>query len=259
VTFTNDGSKVLWTDEWGGGSSPRCREGDSMVWGANAIFAIRNGEQEFQSYYKLPAAQTETENCVAHNGSLVPVPGRDIKVQGWYQGGISVFDWTDARNPVEIAFMDRGPLVADELRSAGSWSAYWYNGYVYSSEIARGLDVLELVPSGWISPNELAAARTARLEYFNAQEQQRFVWPASFVLGHAYLDQLERDGGLATARVNEIRAELTRVQGLPAADGRRTALGSLAARVDGDRTGARDGAKVEALASALRELAAAQR
>jgi hypothetical protein len=259
VTFTNDGSKVLWTDEWGGGSSPRCRADDNMVWGANAIFTIENGQQRFQSYYKMPAAQTEAENCVAHNGSLVPVPGRDIKVQGWYQGGISVFDWTDPRNPVEIAYMDRGPLVADTLRSAGSWSAYWYNGYVYSSEIARGLDVLELTPSGWLSPNEIAAAKTVQLEYFNAQEQQRFVWPPTFVLAHAYLDQLQRGNGLAADRVTAARSELTRVQGIGDASERQNALSALATRLDGDRAGARDGAKVAALVSAVRELAAAQR
>jgi hypothetical protein len=259
VTFTNDGSKVLWTDEWGGGSSPRCRADDNMVWGANAIFTISGSDMEFQSYYKMPAAQTEAENCVAHNGSLVPVPGRDIKVQGWYQGGVSVFDWTDAKNPFEIAFFDRGPLVADTLRSAGSWSAYWYNGVIYSSEIARGLDVLELTPSGFLSPNEIAAAKTVRLEYFNAQEQQRFVWPPTFVLAHAYLDQLQRGNGLAADRVTAIRGELTRVEGLGNAAERRSALSTLATRLDGDRSGARDGARVAMLAGAVRELAAAQR
>jgi len=211
----------------------------------------------FESYYKMPAAQTDSENCVAHNGSLVPVPGRDIKVQGWYQGGVSVFDWTDPANPVEIAFFDRGPLVADTLRSAGSWSTYWYNGYIYTSEIARGLDVMELTPSGYLSPNEIAAAKTVQLEYFNAQEQQRFVWPATFVLAHAYLDQLQRGNGLAGARVEAIRAELVRIQALSGA-GRQMALLQLAEQVGADRARASDGARVGMLTEAIRELAAAQ-
>lgn len=257
VTFSNDGSKVLWTDEWGGGSAPRCRATDNMVWGANAIFTIDGTDMNFESYYKMPAAQTDAENCVAHNGSLVPVPGRDIKVQGWYQGGVSVFDWTDPANPVEIAFFDRGPLVADTLRSAGSWSTYWYNGYIYTSEIARGLDVMDLTPSGYLSPNEIAAAKTVQLEYFNAQEQQRFVWPATFVLAHAYLDQLQRGNGLATARVEAIRAELVRIQALSGA-GRQMALLQLAEQVGADRARASDGARVGMLTEAIRELAAAQ-
>ena len=257
VTFSNDGSKVLWTDEWGGGSAPRCRATDNMVWGANAIFTIDGTNMEFQSYYKMPAAQTETENCVAHNGSLVPVPGRDIKVQGWYQGGVSVFDWTDAANPVEIAYFDRGPLVADTLRSAGSWSTYWYNGYIYTSEIARGLDVMDLTPSGYLSPNEIAAAKTVQLEYFNAQEQQRFVWPATFVLAHAYLDQLQRSGGLPADRLTAARAGLATAQGL-SGQARRDSLTQLAGSLDGDRARSSDSAKVATLVTAIRELASAQ-
>src|SRR5690606_5465410 len=148
ATFSNDGKRVLFTDEWGGGSQPRCRASDKYEWGANAIFTIENkSELRFHSYYKMPAAQTELENCVAHNGSLIPIPDREVMVQGWYQGGISVFDWTDPENPVEIAFHDRGPMDSTKLVSAGSWSAYWDNGYIYSSEIARGLDVFELTPS----------------------------------------------------------------------------------------------------------------
>ena len=160
--------------------------------GGNAIYTIVDGRMEFESYYKISAPQTETENCVAHNGSLVPVPGRDIKVQGWYQGGISVFDWTDPKSPVEIAYFDRGPLIADTLRLAGSWSAYWYNGYIYSSEIERGLDVFELLPSGHMSENELQAAQTVVFRYLNVQEQQQLAWPPSFALARAYLDQLQR-------------------------------------------------------------------
>jgi hypothetical protein len=255
VTFSNDGSKVLFTDEWGGGTAPRCRATDNPTWGADAIFSLEGERAEFQGYYKMPAAQTATENCVAHNGSLMPVPGRDINIQGWYQGGISIFDWTDPGSPVEIAFFDRGPLVADTLRTAGSWSAYWYNGYVYSSEIERGLDVLEMQPSPYLTANELEAARTVRLEYFNAQEQQRFVWPASFPLARAYLDQLERSGGLAADRLSAVRAELARAEGL-SGQGRRSALGQLAGQLDQDAGRSRDEEKARLLAAAVRDLAA---
>ncbi|MBI4521916.1 MAG: hypothetical protein HY701_13850 [Gemmatimonadetes bacterium] len=255
VTFNNDGTKVLFTDEWGGGSAPRCRAGDNPIWGGNAIFRIVSERMEFQSYYKMPAAQTETENCVAHNGSLIPIPGRDIKVQGWYQGGISIFEWTDPRNPVEIAFFDRGPLIVDTLRTAGSWSAYWYNGYIYSSEIARGLDVLELQPSGFISQNEIDAAKTVRFTYYNTQEQQRIVWPASFVLARAYLDQLQRSNGLAADRIAAVRTELGRVERL-SGQGRRDALTQLATQLNGDAQRASDTAKVRTLATVVRDLAA---
>ena len=196
ATFSNDGTKVLFTDEWGGGGSPRCRDTDKPEWGANALFAIENGKMMFKSYYKLPAPQTSFENCVAHNGSLIPIPGREVMVQGWYQGGISVFDWTDVAKPKEIAFFDRGPVDATRMVIGGSWSVYWYNGLIVSSEIARGLDVFELLPSGLITQNELDAAKTVRFDYLNAQEQRKFVWPASFAKARAFLDQLERDNGL---------------------------------------------------------------
>jgi hypothetical protein len=254
VTFSNDGKKVLWTDEWGGGTQPRCRATDNRIWGGDAIFNINNGRAEFQSYYKMLAAQTDFENCVAHNGSLIPVPGRDIKVQGWYQGGVSIFDWTDSRNPVEIAFFDRGPLVADTLRVAGSWSAYWYNGYIYSSEIERGLDVFELQPSGFLTQNEIDAAKSVRLDYFNAQEQQRFVWPASFALARAYLDQLERSRGFAADRIVAVRAELTRVERL-SGQARRDALRALAEQLDDDLSRSTDTAKANLLSGAVRDLA----
>ncbi|MEO7219715.1 MAG: hypothetical protein ABIZ73_03735, partial [Gemmatimonadaceae bacterium] len=164
ATFNNDGSKVLFTDEWGGGTAPRCRATDKREWGANAIFTRANTTMTFKSYYKLPAPQTATENCVAHNGSLIPVPGRDIMVQGWYQGGISVFDFTDAANPKEIAYFDRGPMDATKLLTSGSWSSYWYNGYIVSSEITRGLDILQLKPSGLLSQNEIDAARLVHFD-----------------------------------------------------------------------------------------------
>jgi hypothetical protein len=254
VTFNNDGNKVLWTDEWGGGTQPRCRASDNRIWGGDAIFSITGGRAQFQSYYKLPAPQTDSENCVAHNGSLIPVPGRDIKVQGWYQGGISIFEWTDSKNPMEIAFFDRGPIVADTLRVGGSWSAYWYNGNIYSSEIERGLDVLELQPSGFISQNELEAAKSVKLEYFNAQQQQKFVWPASFTLARAYADQLERSHGLAMDRLTAIRTELTRIERL-SGQARGEALRQLATQVDGDAQRSSDGAKARMLAGTVRDLA----
>src|SRR5256885_16553087 len=154
ATFNNDGSKILFTDEWGGGLQPRCRDTDKPEWGADAIFTLSGTTMAFKSYYKLPVAQTRNENCVAHNGTLIPVPGRDIMAQGWYQGGISVSDGTDANHPKEIAFFDRGPMDSTKLLGAGSWSAYWYNGYIVSSEIARGLDILELTPNSLLTQNE---------------------------------------------------------------------------------------------------------
>jgi hypothetical protein len=254
VTFSNDGKKVLWTDEWGGGTQPRCRASDNRIWGGDAIFNIVGNQPVFQSYYKMPAPQTDFENCVAHNGSLVPVPGRDIKVQGWYQGGVSIFDWTDSKNPVEIAFFDRGPLVADTLRIGGSWSAYWYNGYIYSSEIERGLDVFELQPSGFLTQNEIDAAKSVHLDYFNAQQQQKFVWPASFALARAYLDQLERSRGLAADRIAAVRSELTRAERM-SGQARGDALRALAGQLDGDASRSSDAAKARLLAGAARDLA----
>ncbi|MDE2773294.1 MAG: hypothetical protein OXI46_06255 [Gemmatimonadota bacterium] len=194
---------------------------------------------------------------MAHNGSLVPVPGRDIKVQGWYQGGISVFDWTDPKSPVEIAYFDRGPLIADTLRLAGSWSAYWYNGYVYSSEIERGMDVFELLPSGHMSENELQAAATVAFDYLNVQEQQQLVWPPSFALARAYLDQLQRGNGLAADRIVEVREELARIEGL-SGQPRSEALRRLAIRLDGEAEEAADRAKTNLLATAVRDLAPAR-
>ncbi|MEX2581648.1 MAG: hypothetical protein WD766_00105 [Gemmatimonadota bacterium] len=173
ATFNRDGTKVIFTDEWGGGVAARCRASDPENWGANAIFDVVGRELRFASYYKLPAPQTDLENCVAHNGSLIPVPGRDIMVQAWYQGGISVFDFTDSENPVEIAFFDRGPLDATRQTLSGYWSAYWYNGRIYGSEISRGLDVFRLTPSEHLSTREIEAAERVRLERFNAQHQTR--------------------------------------------------------------------------------------
>src|SRR5256885_4324380 len=208
----------------------------------------------FQSYYKMSAPQTPFENCVAHNGSLIPVPGRDIMVQAWYQGGISVFDWTDAAHPKEIAFFDRGPVDGTKPVGGGSWSAYWYNGYIYSSEIARGLDVFELKPSGLISANEIAAAKLVHLDYFNAQDQPKVTWPATFVVARAYVDQLERSNGLPALRVKAVRQELSRAE-KSQGQGRRDALTLLATALGQDATGSGDAAKVQKLAAVVTELA----
>jgi hypothetical protein len=205
ATFNNDGTKVVFTDEWGGGTRPRCRATDPKNWGADAIFDIVDRKLQFRSYYKMPAPQTEQENCVAHNGSLIPVPGRDIMAQGWYQGGVSVFDFTDSSHPVEIAFFDRGPIDAQNLVTGGFWSAYWYNGYLYGSEIARGLDVFKLTPSEFLSKNELEAAALVHLTEFNPQHQSRITWPASLVVARAYLDQLNRDKAISAAHASAVK------------------------------------------------------
>lgn len=209
ATFNNDGTKVIFTDEWGGGTNPRCRATDLPNWGADAIFDIVDRKLVFKGYYKMPAPQTDTENCVAHNGSLVPVPGRDIKAQAWYQGGISVFDFTDSANPVEIAYFDRGPVSADKLVVAGYWSTYWFNGYIYGSEIARGIDVLKLLPSDLLTQNEIDAANLVKYETLNVQEQPQVTWPASFVVSKAYVDQLARAKALPAMKLTEISTAIS--------------------------------------------------
>jgi uncharacterized protein (DUF305 family) len=211
ATFNNDGTKVLFTDEWGGGSRARCRAYDPLNWGADAIYDIVDNRLEFRGYYKLPAPQVEEENCVAHNGSIVPVPGRDLFVQAWYQGGISVIDFTDSANPVEIAYFDRGPIDAEDLVFGGYWSVYWYNGKIYGTETMRGLDVLALVPSEHLTENEIAAAVVAdQGARFNPQQQFRVTWPAEPVVARAYLDQLERSGSLPASTAAELTAALDR-------------------------------------------------
>jgi hypothetical protein len=253
ATFSNDGSKVLFTDEWGGGSQPRCRETDKYEWGANALFTIENGRLHFKSYYKLPGPQTSLENCVAHNGSLIPIPGREVMVQGWYQGGISVFDWTNVAAPVEIAYFDRGPVDPERMVFGGSWSVYWFNGLIISSEIARGLDIYELLPSGLISQNEIDAAKTVKWTFLNAQEQRRIVWPASFAKARAYLDQLERNSGLAAGRIAGSRMALAAAEQASGAS-RRQALSRIAADLEKDAATATDAPKVRLLVEAVREL-----
>ncbi|MEO0921030.1 MAG: DUF305 domain-containing protein, partial [Pseudomonadota bacterium] len=178
ATFNNDGTKVVFTDEWGGGGRPRCKASDPMTWGANAVYDIVDGKLEFRSHYKMPGPQSETENCVAHNGSIIPVPGRDIFVQSWYQGGISVMDFTDSANPKEIAFFDRGPISEEQLVVGGYWSSYWYNGRVYATEITRGVDVFALEPSEHLTAAEIAAAEAASYANtrFNPQTQTQVTW-----------------------------------------------------------------------------------
>jgi hypothetical protein len=205
ATFSNDGSKVVFTDEWGGGLAARCRANDPSKWGADAIFNLKSDKLTFANYYKLPAAQGDTENCVAHNGSLIPVPGRDIEVQAWYQGGVSVVDFTDPSHPQEIAYFDRGPIDPKMLVLGGDWSAYWYNGAIYASEIARGLDVLELKPTKLLTQHEIDAAKAVRVKESNPQNQQRMEWQPSLTVANAYVDQLERTMALPAKQIGELR------------------------------------------------------
>jgi len=254
ATFNNEGTKVLFTDEWGGGMAPRCRATDKMTWGADAIFYRAGNNLNLAGYYKLPVAQTEQENCVAHNGSLIPVPGRDIMAQAWYQGGVSVFDFTDPRHPKEIAFFDRGPMDSTKLMLGGDWAAYWYNGHLYASEIDRGLDVLDLKPSDQLSQNEIDAAKLIHFDVFNPQNQPKLVWPASFAVARAYLDQLVRGNGISSARSTAIARDLNRAEKLKGTS-QRAALNQLAARLDQDSRKAADPSRVEALAASVRDLA----
>jgi hypothetical protein len=254
ATFNNDGTKLLFSDEWGGGGAPKCRASDPKEWGADAIFTIENGKLKFHSYYKLPAPQTDKENCVAHNGSLIPIPGRDVMVQAWYQGGISVFDWTDPAHPKEIAFFDRGPADSTRMSMGGSWSVYWYNGSIVSSEIARGLDVAELTPSEFISQNEIDAAKTVHMDYLNAQGQPKFVWPPSFALARAYVDQLERNKCLSPARISAVRSALSTAE-KASGSARKDALTTLSTQLNGDASGSCDGARVQKLSNAVKDLA----
>lgn len=208
ASFSNDGKKVVFTDEWGGGLGARCRPNDPNVWGADAIFNLEDNKLKFAGYYKMPSAQGDSENCVAHNGSLVPIPGRDIEVQAWYQGGISVMDFTDAAHPQEIAYFDRGPIDPNVLVLGGDWSAYWYNGRIYASEIARGLDIFELTPTKYLTQNEIDAAKSVQVAELNVQNQQRIVWPKNLTVAKAYVDQLERSQGLPAAHITRLRAAI---------------------------------------------------
>jgi hypothetical protein len=226
AVFSNDAKKVVYTDEWGGGTQPRCRMSDPANWGGDIIFDIDGAKMTPRAIYKLPSAQGPTENCVAHNGGIVPVPGRDVVVQAWYQGGISIFDITDSAHPQEIASFDRGPIDATQALIAGTWGAYWWNGAIYGAEMARGLDVLKLKPSQYLTANEVAAAELVHQDELNPQTQQKIVWPNKPVVGRAYLDQLNRDKAVTPARAAEITKALD-------AQGSASAL-ALAAQLDKD-------------------------
>jgi hypothetical protein len=256
--FSNDARKVVFTDEWGGGTQPRCRAGDPVELGGNTVLTIDNGRMTQHSYFKMLAAQTDTENCVSHNGGLIPVPGRDIMVQGWYQGGVNVYDFTDPDNVIEIAYFDRGPVDANNLVVGGSWGAYWYNGYIYSSELARGLDVLELTPSEHLTQNEIDAAKLVVMDEYNPQSQPLITWPAAFPVVRSYLDQLARNDGLPNARRTQIAAALDAAERASGA-ARRDALNRLAGELERDAGTARDAARVRVLAAAVTELADATR
>ena len=262
ATFNNDGTKVIFTDQWGGGTRPRCRATDPPTWGADAIFDIVDRKLQFRGYYKMPAAQTEQENCVAHNGSLIPVPGRDIMAQGWYQGGVSVFDFTDSAHAIEIAFFDRGPIDAKALITGGYWSAYWYNGNIYGSEIARGIDVFRLTPSEYLSQNEIDAATQVRTDELNVQEQGRVAWPATAVVARAYLDQLTRSKAIEPERARAVRTALDRADDARSSRGKSQAaidqLDGLTAQLDRDAAAAvgRDAARLRSLAATLKGVAA---
>ena len=264
ATFNNDGTKIIFTDEWGGGTRPRCRAIDPPTWGADAIFDVVDRKLRFGGYYKMPAPQTDQENCVAHNGSLIPVPGRDIMVQAWYQGGLSVFDFTDSTKPFEIAYFDRGPLDAKQLFTAGYWSTYWYNGHIYGTEIARGLDVFRLTASEFLTGNEIDAALSVKQGIFNAQQQMRVTWTPNPAVAKAYLDQLTRNKAIGGERAAAVKTAIERADkarnakdrgAQAAAEQLKTLTGQL--ETDAAAATGRDAARLRALAATLSERAAA--
>jgi hypothetical protein len=255
ASFSNDGSKVVFTDEWGGGLGPRCRPTDPNKWGADAIFRLQDDKLSFANYYKMPAAQGDTENCVAHNGSLVPVPGRDIEVQAWYQGGISVMDFTDPAQPFEMAYFDRGPIDPKMLVLGGEWSAYWYNGFIYASEIARGLDVFELSPTQFLTQNEIDAAKTVKVSELNVQNQQKLAWPNQMIVAKAYLDQLSRSQALPAKQITDLRKAIQSAEDSHMDKAKVAKLKKMAASVEKSASTAKtpsDGARLHALADILK-------
>jgi hypothetical protein len=269
AVFSNDASKVVFTDEWGGGTAPNCQATSMMEMGGNTTLTINSGKMTERAFFKIPSSQTAQENCVSHNGGLLPVPGRDIMVQGWYQGGIDAIDFTDPNHPFEIAFSDRGPVDAPPAPGdtavaisrargsiGGSWGAYYYNGYVYSSELARGFDVYELTPTDKLSANELAAAKLIHLDQYNPQSQPHIVWPAAFPVVRSYRDQLERNNGLSADRLTAISKALDAAEKQSGA-ARRASLTKLATQVSADANGATDSKRVTAMAAAIKSLAAA--
>ena len=256
ANFNNAGTKVLFTDEWGGGGQPRCRATDPMNWGADAIFSLSKGKLTLASYYKMPAPQTEFENCVAHNGSLVPIPGRDILVQAWYQGGVSLVDFSDVAHPFEIAYFDRGPVDGAKRAMGGQWSSYWYNGYIYGSEIARGVDVFKLVPNKYITQNEIDAANQVHFDELNVQNQPKITWPANFVVARAYMDQLTRSNALPASQLTALNEAIAK--GEATASGRTASVQfkSMAERLDKEAAKAKvstDAERMRALAAILKQ------
>ena len=254
ASFSNDGSKVVFTDEWGGGLQARCRATDPNKWGADAIFNLKDDKLSLQSYYKMPAAQSDTENCVAHNGSLLPVPGRDIEVQAWYQGGISIMDFTDAAHPFEIAYYDRGPISPKTVILGGDWSAYWYNGYIYGSEIARGLDVFKLTPSKFLSQNEIDAANLVKWSELNVQNQQKIEWPSKLIVAKAYLDQLGRSQALSQDKLSALNKAVGNAEKSHLGKKELEKLQGMAASVESDASSAKtpaDATRLHALAKIM--------
>jgi hypothetical protein len=256
ANFSNDGTKVLFTDEWGGGGQPRCRATDPMNWGADAIFKLNKGKLTLASYYKMPAPQTELENCVAHNGSLIPIPGRDVEVQSWYQGGISIVDFTDVTHPIEIGYFDRGPVDGIKHAMGGQWSTYWYNGYIYGSEIARGVDVFKLVPNKYITQNEIDAASQVQVAELNVQNQEKFSWPANFVVAKAFLDQLARSNALDSKQLASLNEAVAKAEASNANPKDVAKLRTMAASLDKDAATAKtpaDAYRLHALAGIMKQ------
>ena len=279
AAFSNDGKKLIQTDEWGGGTGPMCQASSMIELGGNTVISLDAKKKQTQrAYFKLPSAQTAEENCVSHNGGIIPVPGRDLYVQGWYQGGVNIMDFTDPDKAIEIGYFDRGsidpPQPVDVPAAAaaalapgarprsntigGSWGAYYWNGLIFSSELDRGMDILELTPSGQLSANEIAAAKLVTFTDYNPQSQPKMTWPAAFVVVRSYLDQLVRGNGLASDRTTAIYAALDAAE-MKSGLARATALNALALQVDKDVAGAQDGARVRTMASEIRRLATASK
>jgi len=254
ASFSNGGDKVVFTDEWGGGLGARCRQNDPNKWGADAIFRLKDDKLSFAGYYKMPAAQADSANCVAHNGSLVPVPGRDIEVQAWYQGGVSIVDFTDPSHPFEIAYFDRGPIDPKMLILGGLWSAYWYNGYIYGSEIARGLDVFELTPTKFLTQNEIEAAKTVHVSELNVQNQQKLEWPSTLVVAKAYVDQIERSQALTAKKIAGRRKAIQAAESSHMNKGKVKKLAGMAPDLEKSAAAASptDAARLHALAEVLK-------
>jgi hypothetical protein len=277
AAFSNDGKKLIQTDEWGGGTGPMCQASSMIELGGNTVITLDAKKKQTQrAYFKLPSAQSAEENCVSHNGGIIPVPGRDLYVQGWYQGGVNIMDFTNPDSAIEIGYFDRGsidppkgadvpqpPAGTPAVRGGGntiggSWGAYYWNGLIFSSELDRGMDILELTPSAQLSANEIAAAKLVRFDAYNPQSQPKMTWPPAFVVVRSYLDQLVRNGGLASERTAAISSALD-IAEMKGGAARAAALNALAQQVDRDVAGARDGARVRTMAGEIRRLAAASR